>query len=73
MRFSNSTQNHIPIPIETAIIDSSLFNADESLSEEQPSQGDFSSSHQSKPFRPSMKPNYFCPKSLNWQLNYQKE
>ena len=52
MRFSDSTQFHIPEPIKYANSDSPLFNSDESASDDESSQ---------KPMTPLTTSNYNCP------------
>ena len=52
MRFSDSTYYDIPKPIEYAKGDSSLLNSDESMSDENSSQNDPTSSHRSKALIP---------------------
>ena len=52
MRFSDSTHHDIPKPIKYAKSDSSPFNSDESLSDENSSQNDPTSSQLSTPLIP---------------------
>ena len=53
MRFSDSIHYDNPKPLEYANSDSSLYNSDESLSDEQSSQGNLSLPYQSKLLIPS--------------------
>ena len=58
MRFSDSIQFGIPKPIKFADSESSSFNSNESLSDEQSLQNDLSLSYQSKPLIPSSNTNH---------------
>ena len=58
MPFSDSIQYGIPKQIKYADSDSSSFNSNESLSDEQSFQNDLSPSYQSKPLIPSSNTNH---------------